>query len=220
MSCPCRPPLGRRQTARGRRRLTKQVKLVRIGLVAQARSRLDSFRKITPPALAKVHSRLTRTCFAEPFTRVNRVVQAIQFDIESQITGTTYRSGISSELGQPRSPRPDPKGHPGASDDPHISDSAARAGHLIGAVSQIVANFLNDATCRKCPVFLCRQWIRNLARNERARLCAKSAIAGSAQPIKTLIGKLVRFAPKASTSSSAKRPAARVSSAGPSLSAP
>src|SRR5262249_24473555 len=32
------PPLRRRQMARGRRRLTKQVMLVRIGLVAQARS--------------------------------------------------------------------------------------------------------------------------------------------------------------------------------------
>jgi nucleotidyltransferase/DNA polymerase involved in DNA repair len=74
--------------------------LVCSGLVAQARSRLDSFRKITPPSLAKVHSGPTRTCFAEPFTEVNRVVQAIQFDIESQITGTTCRSGISSELGQ------------------------------------------------------------------------------------------------------------------------
>src|SRR5215510_4827109 len=36
-------PLRRRQTAQGWRRLTKQVMLVCIGLVAQARSRLDSF---------------------------------------------------------------------------------------------------------------------------------------------------------------------------------
>jgi hypothetical protein len=38
-------PLRRRQIARGRTRLTKQAMLVRIGLVAQARSRLDSFGK-------------------------------------------------------------------------------------------------------------------------------------------------------------------------------
>jgi len=56
------------QIARGRTRLTKQVMLVCLGLVAQARSRLDSFRKITPPALAKVHSGPLRTWFAEPFT--------------------------------------------------------------------------------------------------------------------------------------------------------
>src|SRR5262249_22476567 len=67
----CALPLRRRQIARGRRRLTKQVRLVWMGLVAQARSRLDSFRKITPPTLAKVHSAPTRTRFAELFTRVN-----------------------------------------------------------------------------------------------------------------------------------------------------
>src|SRR5262249_30053345 len=38
--------LRRRQIARGRRRLTKQVMLVCTGFVAQARLRLDSFRKI------------------------------------------------------------------------------------------------------------------------------------------------------------------------------
>src|SRR5262249_19780208 len=41
---------------RGRRRLTKQVMLACIDLVGQAHLGLDSFQRITAPALAKVHS--------------------------------------------------------------------------------------------------------------------------------------------------------------------
>src|SRR5262245_13098439 len=48
-----RPPLETASDFSGRRRLTKQVMLVCIGLVAQAHSRLDSFPKITPPVLAR-----------------------------------------------------------------------------------------------------------------------------------------------------------------------